>query len=194
MAPVKPWIDYKKIVNAIHHYTWLGYEELPSPWFASRQAMQVTAPPDRRFCTSFIGDLVASGEQSFIQMWMDGNLKSGKWQCATPCFRDEPLIDDLHLNYFFKVELIEVSPKNPNKSIDDMVKGALQFFNAYIDAEVEETDIGKDIVSRGGIELGSYGYREHDGFKWVYGTGVAEPRLSYVESLETVGLVEEWKE
>jgi hypothetical protein len=184
MALVKPWIDYKKIVDAMHHYTWLGYEELPAPWFASRQAMQVTAPPDRRFCTSFLGDLVASGEQSFIQMWMDGNLEPGKWHCATPCFRDEPLIDDLHLNYFFKVELIEVSPKDVKKSLDAMIKDAMKFFDNYVDVEIEPTSIGIDIVSKGGIELGSYGYREHGDFKWVYGTGVAEPRLSYVENAE----------
>ncbi len=156
--------------------------------------MEVTASPDRRFCTSFLGDLVASGEQSFIQMWMDGILKKGKWQCATPCFRDEPIIDDLHLNYFFKVELIEVLPADPEKSLHRMVNDAIRFFRNYVSVEVEDTSIGHDIISSGGIELGSYGYREHGDFKWVYGTGVAEPRLSYVESEETVDAVEEWKE
>jgi len=183
MAQEKPGIDYRKIVDAIHNYQWLGYEYLEVPWFISRQAMQVTAPPDRRFCTSFIGDLVASGEQSFIQMWMDGKLKPGKWQCATPCFRDEPNVDETHLNYFFKVELIEISPADVEKSIDRMIDDALKFFNSYLDNwMVVDTSIGKDIVSACGVELGSYGYREHGDFKWVYGTGVAEPRLSYVEA------------
>ena len=35
-----------------------------------------------------------------------------------------------------------------------------------------------DIESCNGIELGSYGIREFAGFRWIYGTGVAEPRLS----------------
>jgi hypothetical protein len=184
MVQEKVGIDYRKIVDAIHHYQWCGYELIDVPWFISRQAMEVTAPPGCRYCTSFIGDLVASGEQSFIQMWMDGKFQSGKWQCSTPCFRDEPIIDDIHLNYFFKVELIEVDPDDSQRSIDEMINHALKFFNAYVDPEVVETKIGKDIVSSGGIELGSYGYREFNGMKWVYGTGVAEPRLSHVEVKE----------
>ena len=184
MVRAKPQIDYKKIVDALHHYGWMGHKEIEVPWFVSREAMEVTAPPDRRYCSSFIGDLVASGEQSFIQMWLDGDLKSGKWQCATPCFRDEPLIDDIHLNYFFKVELIEVLPTDPVESVDRMVEGALLFFDNYIDSHTVETSIGKDIVSASGIELGSYGYREYGDFRWVYGTGVAEPRLSYAEIKE----------
>lgn len=43
--------------------------------------------------------------------------------------------------------------------------------------------IQKDIVFRG-IELGSYGIREHKYLKWVYGTGLAEPRFSNV--LQTI--------
>ena len=181
-----PEIDYKKIVAAQHHYGWAGYENIDVSWFVSRNAMEVTAPPGvRQYCNSFIGDLVASGEQSFIQMWMDGELKKGRWQCATPCFRDEPVVDDLRLNYFFKVELIDVLPKDIEKSMQDMVKYALMFFDNYLDVRVIDTDIGEDIVftdiELGDIELGSYGYREFEDFKWVYGTGVAEPRLSYAE-------------
>lgn len=175
-------IDYKKIVDAIHFYEWAGYGSLDAPWFVSRQAMEVTSPPDRRYCSSFLGDLVASGEQSFIQMWMDGNLKEGKWQCVTPCFRDELNIDDLHLNCFFKLELIEVNPLDVRGSMEEMIGFSKKFFNSYVDTKVITTSIGKDIVSRSGIELGSYGYREYNDFRWVYGTGVAEPRLSYVES------------
>lgn len=170
-------IDYIKITHGINHYKNWGYEPIDAPWFVSRKAMEVTSPPGRRFCSSFIGDLVASGEQSFIEMWMSGKLKPGKWQCTTPCFRDDK-IDKLHHNYFFKVELIEVSPDDVENGIDDMIKAALTFFNKYVDdVRVVDTDIGKDIFTRD-IELGSYGYREHKDFKWVYGTGVAEPRLT----------------
>jgi hypothetical protein len=28
------------------------------------------------------------------------------------------------------------------------------------------------------IEIGSYGMREYENFKWIYGTGMAEPRFS----------------
>lgn len=81
-------IDYKKIVDALHFYNWACFKYLEVPWFVSHQAMQVTAPPGKRACTSFLGELVASGEQSFIQLWMDNKLKQGKWHCVTPCFRD----------------------------------------------------------------------------------------------------------
>lgn len=176
-------IDYKKIVMALNYYKRFGYDFLDVPWFVSREAMEVTSPPDRRYCSSFIGDLVASGEQSFIQMWLNGDLKKGKWHCVTPCFRDEPCLDNIHLNYFFKVELIEVEPLNISNSIEEMVECAKSFFNIYLsEVNVVDTDIGKDLISSNGIELGSYGYREHEGFHWVYGTGIAEPRLSYVES------------
>jgi aspartyl/asparaginyl-tRNA synthetase len=176
-------IDYKKIVDAAHFYKWSGFNQLEAPWFISRKAMEVTAPVGRRYCTSFLGDLVASGEQSFIQMWLDNNLKKGKWFCITPCFRDEPKLDEIHLNYFIKLELIEVDPGE--EALDKMVNSALQFFNSYIDSVVIDTNLGKDIVSSTGIELGSYGFRNYKDFHWLYGTGVAEPRLSYAESLES---------
>jgi hypothetical protein len=39
------------------------------------------------------------------------------------------------------------------------------------------TEDGLD-VEIGGIEVGSYGTRLHEGFSWNYGTGLAEPRFS----------------
>ncbi len=183
MEPVSPPINYHRIAKAIDHYSSGGYTFIDVPWFASRQAMQVTAPPNLRFCTSFLGDLVASGEQSFIQLWMDGKMEKGKWHCVTPCFRDEPHVNEFRLNYFMKVELIEVDPDDVEQSIQDHIEFALDFFEFYsfIKTRVIDTEIGKDIVTADGIELGSYGYREHEGFRWTYGTGVAEPRLSYAE-------------
>lgn len=183
MVLVSPAIDYRKIAKALDHYSAGGYSFIDVPWFVSRQAMQVTAPPNLRFCTSFLGDLVASGEQSFIQLWMDGKIGKGKWHCVTPCFRDEPNLNEFRLNYFMKVELIEVDPNDVSKSIKDHIEYALDFFELHscIKTCVIDTEIGKDIISADGIELGSYGEREHEGFRWTYGTGVAEPRLSYAE-------------
>ena len=39
------------------------------------------------------------------------------------------------------------------------------------------TDEGYDIVLNG-IEVGSYGIRQHENLRWIYGTGIAEPRFS----------------
>jgi hypothetical protein len=61
-----------------------------------------------------------------------------------------------------------------------MIDICLEFYQKYIPmAETKKTNIGYDIVYRG-MELGSYGIREDQftNFKWIYGTGCAEPRLS----------------
>ena len=105
----KNFVKYlENISNAISHYHDCGYQFINAPWFVSDEAIKATAPPGKRLVSGFIGNLVASGEQSFIQIMLDGDLKQGMWQCATPCFRDEFVIDYFHLNYFFKLELIEI--------------------------------------------------------------------------------------
>ena len=133
--------------------------------------MLVTAPPHARLFDTFAGSLVASGEQSFIEIRK--SLKPGGYLCVTPCFRDELQPDELHLMYFMKVELIWVAPESINHSLSDMIAGALAFYSYYLHCDIIKTDIGYDIASNG-IELGSYGYREFDDFLWVYGTGCAE--------------------
>lgn len=168
-------IDYDKIAGAIEFYKAKGYVYADVPWLVAKQSMLVTAPPDRRLFSTFAGELVASGEQSFIEIRK--HLLSGRYCCATPCFRDESLPDELHLQYFFKVELIDVSPKNIEYSIERMIGDAKEFFSEFLDVEVVKTDIGQDIFGNK-MELGSYGNRTYQDFNWTYGTGCAEPRLS----------------
>ncbi len=175
MALEQVKIDYGKIDDAVHFYG-RHFQFIEVPWFVSRKAMEVTAPPGRRFCSSFLGDMVASGEQSFIQLWVDKKFEKGKFACVTPCFRDDE-IDNLHFNYFMKVELIDLCPDNVEVAIDNVVSKALEFFSYYLDPEVIDTEIGKDVVYNG-VELGSYGFRSSGEMRWVYGTGCAEPRLS----------------
>ena len=59
---------------------------------------------------------------------------------------------------------------------------AQQFFSLHVPVDLVKTDDERsdesyDIESNG-IELGSYGIRQHENITWVYGTGLAEPRLS----------------
>lgn len=179
-------INYQYIAEAEKHYSALGYFNIEVPWFVSDKAIRATAPPHaQRFCKSHIGTLVGSGEQSFIELHLWGMLYKGKYQCATPCFRDEPYLTEFNLNYFFKVELIDLFPDNREESLSHMITDAAAFFNGKLKQPVMvvETDIGWDIEWRG-IELGSYGYREFQDMKWVYGTGCAEPRLSQVVEKE----------
>jgi phenylalanyl-tRNA synthetase alpha subunit len=123
------------------------------------------------------GYLVASGEQGFIELMIRENLV-GKYFTITPCFREEKY-DELHLPYFMKLELIDTEVDN--KKLPAMINDAKRFFDNYLETKVIPTKDGYDIVSaKSNIELGSYGIRAYKEFLWVYGTGVAEPRLSQV--------------
>lgn len=170
-------IDYQKIADAVKHYSAYGFESIEVPWFVTQESLDVTRPLGTRLFDSFAGCLVASGEQSFIEI--RNQLSPGRcYQCVTPCFRDEPAIDELHRLYFIKQELITVIDKlNEEIELRQMIDVARSFFKNYGSPVVEKTDIGHDITING-IEVGSYGIRQHEDFRWVYGTGCAEPRLT----------------
>jgi len=132
-------------------YERAGYHPLDVPWCVSDEAMNITRPVwagtvnaayiagGKQQCP------VASAEQSFLQLQLDslaasGSLNTGTYVAITPCFRNEPVIDELHQPYFMN------------------------------------------------IELGSYGIRKHPKVgTWVYGTGCAEPRLSYAIEQDILG-------
>lgn len=168
-------INYQLIADSMHYYAAHGYQAIDAPWLISKASIDITRPEGTRYFETFAGNLVASGEQSFLHI--RDSLKPGRYQCATPCFRDEKVLDDLHRLYFFKVELIEVRPPNPQDALKLMISEAVGFFSQYADGEVVETDQGLDIFING-VEVGSYGIRKHEDFLWVYGTGIAEPRFS----------------
>lgn len=185
---------------ALRFYKKLGYQEIEVPWIVGPKAMAATIPADRRAMDVLEhGSLVASGEQSFIQMWLDEKLPDGKYCCCTPCFRDEPVVTDLSRLYFMKVELIEVGTFY-YWHVEDMLCEALEFHREHIpDVRFENTEFGHDLFS-GDVELGSYGSRQrqfmsHGGrvMKWVYGTGCAEPRFSYCKNRHKQSLQREWE-
>ncbi len=190
-------IDYSKVSEAIDFYKGKGFEHIEVPWIVSYEADSITAPKGvRRFRCSldekYTGNHIASGEQGFLELILEGRLKEGKYCCATPCYRDEKNIDELHKMSFFKVELIDYLEQQPGFTSHDkeeqMIDTANEFFSKYLKTEVIDTLTGKDIISKAqGIELGSYGHNSYKGFHWIYGTGVAEPRLSSVLSLEPKG-------
>ena len=168
----------KNLSNALMYYKDLGYQELEVPWIVSNAAIGATIPTG---CDSMdivnYGSLVASGEQSFIQLWIDGKLPDGKYCCCTPCFRAEPVLTKITRTYFLKVELIDVGAGI--NEIPKMLEDAFNFYKKYIpNVEKVKTGSGYDIYSNE-IELGSYGYRTFGDMWWVYGTGCAEPRFSY---------------
>lgn len=176
-----PRIDYSKVVTAAKYYASCGFKEVEVPWIINYDAYRTTKPGLARDFYTVDGYLNASGEQSFIMMLQSG-VKLGRNFCITPCFRNEEVFDEIHYQYFFKVELIDMNVSEDN--LRAMITVAKKFFEQYVPVNIVQTDDeGRafDIVDKQhGIELGSYGIRNVDGFSWIYGTGVALPRLDVV--------------
>ncbi|MFO0862450.1 MAG: hypothetical protein U0516_01905 [Candidatus Saccharibacteria bacterium] len=172
-------IDHTKIAAAEAYYEAAGFKKIDVPWVVCREAYEATFPEGSFPFFTLGGFLPASGEQSFLHLILNNELSEGRYQCTTPCFRDEAY-DELHLPYFYKVELIEIT--NQPTSFMELAYIALGFFTGYCKTKYqyfpyEQTDIVEHYT---GIELGSYGRRHYKGLMWNYGTGLAEPRLSQV--------------
>lgn len=125
--------------------------------------------------------MVASGEQGFLYLALKGFLPPGRYQAVTPCFRDEPF-DLTHTKYFMKNELIitDFSSASVDLTLLEVVAAARSFFVAETSCKVttvQEREHGVDLLING-HEVGSYGIRETPFLKWVYGTGLAEPRFT----------------
>lgn len=190
-------INYQNLADSNTYYTDKGYTRIEAPWWVSEDIMNITKPdghlyyiPTNQKC------LVASGEQSFLYMANKGRLPSGKYQTITPCFRNES-IGRLHKKCFIKNELIITDIKID--SLSTIIADAFFFFKNKIEQEklpldllqvtvdgeimpLDYIEIAKPSIiydiTYDGVEIGSYGYRECEFLKWVFGTGCAEPRLS----------------
>ena len=179
-------INYQNLANSVEFYRECGYTPIEVPWTVSEYVDNITKPEDRIHYQLKHNNkcLIASGEQGFLYLYLKDYLPKGKFQTITPCFRDEPY-DLFHEKCFMKNELIitdDTSHKMLNKIIDD----AREFFARTIGCPINElhivnlstdNEISLDI-NFNDIELGSYGIRETEFIKWIYGTGCAEPRLS----------------
>lgn len=176
-------IDYTRLGRSTEFYTEMGYKRIESPWTVTQYVSDITKPEDA-FDWEIKGKekvLVASGEQSFLYLYLKGFLPKGRFQTITPCFRNESF-DLLHTKYFMKNELI-ITDDVSEKSLKEMINHAREFFKNELgtSVSVRKTDIGWDIEYKG-IELGSYGIRSCPYLDWIYGTGCAEPRMSLVQS------------
>ena len=175
-------IDYAKIADGVAQYREHGYVYRDVPWLLDKQSVQLAAPEGARQFETFMGCLPASGEQSFYHQMVLGLLAKGRRQTVTPCFRDEPITNNLTRTHFLKLELIDVDPDDVDVSLNAMVDAAykLMYRLGIETRRVPQSDGSIDLVSLDGVELGSYGVRHSDGYSWVYGTGLAEPRFSRV--------------
>ena len=172
-------IDYRKLAAGLDYYEPLGYQYQEVPWVVSSEAIAATLPPGATATSVQYGDLIGSAEQGFIELILRGRevLKA----CAvTPCFRIEDSYDELHHPYFMKLELINTDATQDN--LHQMMSDAQGFFEQYIATDIEQTGPDAyDIIDRKRrVELGSYGLRTVEGRQFIYGTGVALPRLDTV--------------
>lgn len=180
-------IDYSLLAKAGSVYELAGFTRIEAPWIVTKEVIDITAPPGSvEYPIGDEGLLVASGEQSFLELMSQDLLPKGRWQCITPCFRGDAL-DELHKRYFMKLELIDT--KASDSQLNDIMGLCLAFFRNYVSCAVVPTYLS-DGVSLAGttfdivtidsdIELGSYGIRTSKLGSWIYATGCAEPRLSY---------------
>lgn len=173
-------INYLNLHNSSLHYEKYDFLRIETPWTVSKEIDNLTKPIDRISYELKHNDkcLVASGEQSFLYLYLKNFLPKGKFQTITPCFRDESF-DFLHAKYFMKNELIQTDKVNKfelEKIIQIVLKFHMKFFK-YDDLKIIKTNIGYDLEIHN-KELGSFGIRENNFLKYIYATGCAEPRLS----------------
>lgn len=194
-------IDWARLGRAVEFYQGFGFKYVETPWIVDQKYVNITRPEGGTAFRvnsdggeDYGGYLVASAEQGLLASTR-GNHKL----CSvSPCFRNDKE-DDIHQKWFMKVELFHSSNIKPSEDYLNQVIGMARHF-FFLEgvttrkerapqtdrlAVVDNLDLVDDVT---GIELGSYGIRKHaeTGY-WVYATGVAEPRFSYVKGLREVG-------
>ena len=175
-------IDFNLIDKSIKFYETNGFVRIEAPWTVTKDVSDITKPADRKDFTIKEKDkvLVGSGEQSFLYLILKGFLAPGKYQTVTPCFRDESF-DLTHTKYFIKNELI-ITNNTSQAALDNLVKCAKEFFSTIVPdkklLEVIKLGAARYDIEYDGIELGSYGIRDTQFTKYIYGTGIAEPRTT----------------
>ena len=188
-------IEYDLLATAKNHYVSRGYTHMEVPWVVSSKVYNITLPRNMR--SKWFGrHPVASGEQGFLEYWPGSNRY---YQTTTPCFRPNDPVDGTHSTQFMKLELFYHDScgtlSSHGSALNKMLIDACDLYkrllpNADVQVELVSDEPRKgcvswtqyDIVSKAkGIELGSYGVRSilaGSGLNyWVYGTGLALPRL-----------------
>lgn len=177
-----------RLAHIIHLWQSTDAQYVQLPWMASQEALGATRPPERvpntDIQTSF-GYLVASGEQSFMDMvpQLKANQLYVGW---TPCFRHEPSFDATHHYYFMKAEaFVRCSASQVSSEVDRVRNIAMLGFetllrlsNTTAQLEFRQTAIHAYDIECNGVEVGSYGCRNYKGQTYVFGTALAEPRWS----------------
>lgn len=177
-------MNWKRLSAALDFYARRGYTRIEVPWVVSTAASDATKPVggNNLVVNPTCGDpawgvLVASAEQSFIELIYDGKLAPGKYVTLTPCWRREDKYSEAVCPWFMKVELINFGQAD-SASTTGLLCDAETFMDRYCESRtaIIDTDEGYDLFLNG-YEVGSYGIRTERFWDWTYGTGLAEPRF-----------------
>ncbi len=176
-------INWYRLSQAIERYKIEGYQYVELPWLIPLKYNLMTYDNPNRIHQTQTGALLGSAEQAFIMKDYNNQLGKGRFYSCSPCFRMENY-DELHQEQFMKIELYindDTSENNYYKILDQVL---LIFTGLSLGSgtpEISTTPEGHDILLNG-IEIGSYGIREKDHIKWIYATGLAEPRFSLAKA------------
>lgn len=183
-----PWFG---ILRALNNISGGNFRYTDVPWIVSKEATLATLPEGAEPVTTQFGDLVGSGEQGFIQRMMDNNIEDGWWYTITPCFRAEPVFDELHRLYFMKIEMIVIGKDVGLREVESMIAINMDCVSAsrgtrpaFVQKTMSKDPLQIDTFMRKPkdhdtlIEVGSFGIRKQGPYKWAYGTALAEPRSS----------------
>lgn len=188
-------INYQNIQDSITYYNNKGYKRVETPWTVTEAISKLTKPEDKIDwkISNKNKALVGSAEQGFLYLVLKGFLPNGKYQSTSPCFREE-IFDLIHSKYFLKNEIFITEEVN-DITLHLLINDALWFFAQKLKVSDEDynkgeiikiVEISKDTydIEYKGVELGSYGIRENNLCRYIYGTACAEPRLSYCQKLK----------
>ncbi len=179
----------KLLEESIHYWQKQGYAFVDLPWIVEEHYTAVTRPPGGKEVPTVYGNLVASGEQSFLKLFTENVLPQARGYIGwTPCFRDEPVLDALHHFYFLKSEVFVPRPTEAAAFEELPLLLTLQtaFFEELIRSlSTHQAPVVREIISThqvdlclNGIEIGSYGVRAYEGCWYLYGTALALPRFT----------------
>ncbi len=175
-------IDWQLLGNALHFFQKNGYRYVEVPWVVHESIVQLTLPEGASpFKVENVGSLIGSAEQGFLSLRIENKLEAGKYVSCSPCFRNEPHLDKYHQTQFMKVELYD--DKNVSEDTKwDMMENVEDFLAEYSEINLSNLKLShsknETDIELNGIEIGSYGIRTIKDHSWVYGTGLALPRLS----------------
>jgi hypothetical protein len=177
--------------KAIEAWRAQGFRYVDLPWMVPKEFSDATRPPECRDLRTLYGSFVASGEQSFLQLWDAGQLSGARGYVGwTPCLRDEKL-DALHQHGFMKAEwfvpLVGEHPHDWAAVLPQLVTTQVEIFKLVAHECGEVSQGALEVVALGpeqvdielnGVEIGSYGRREFRGRYYLYGTALALPRFT----------------